>query len=49
MSSKTINHQGQEAALYTSPMAEVLELAAQDVLCVSTPNGTEPYDLENWI
>ena len=48
MSSKTINRQGQEATLYTSPTVEVLKLAGQDLLCISTPNGTEPYDEEVW-
>ncbi len=49
MSSKTINRQGQEATLYTSPTVEVLKLAGQDMLCASTPDGTEPYDLEDWV
>lgn len=34
---------------YTPPTAEVLELAEKDILCASTPNGMDPYDMENWL
>ena len=33
---------------YISPMVEVYELGAADVLCASIPDGTETFNIEPW-
>lgn len=49
MNAKTSTLQGRPEALYISPFVEVMKLEEQDMLCGSIPDGTESYNLDNWL
>ena len=42
------NKEYRENQKYVSPSVKVIEVAAQRVLCQSTPNSLEQYEKEDW-
>jgi len=43
-----MNKEEPERKTYESPEVEVVEIKAQQIVCVSNPNGTDSYGRENW-